>query len=136
MYFFIKQAYWDRLVGNYKDFKNHNGKTGNNRMDFEFENEMNNIFGDDPIVVPHFTLDLLNKKRIIDVIDLVEGEKENIPDVEIEIKKEITNQSEKKSKTKKQKSNTTTAAIDIGNNMIEILLRQEEKKDEHAKQTN
>ena len=46
-------------------------------MDFEFENEMNDIFGDDPTVVPHFTLDSLNKKRSIDVIDLVKNNKKN-----------------------------------------------------------
>lgn len=103
-------------------------------MDFEFENEMNDIFDDDPTVVPHFTLDSLNKKRSIDVIDLVEDDKENTNDIEVEIKKE-TNQLEKKPKSKKSKSNTTTA-IDIGNNMIEILLKQEEKRDERIKQTN
>ena len=76
MLFFYKQTYWDHLIRNYKDFKDHNSKTGNNRIDFEFENEMNEIFGDDPTVVPHFTLDSLNKKRSIDVIDLVENDKD------------------------------------------------------------
>ncbi|CAI2164799.1 4767_t:CDS:2 [Funneliformis geosporum] len=82
------QAYWDRLVRNYKNFKNHNDKTDNNRMNFKFEDEMNDIFGDDLMIVPHFTLDSLNKKRSIDVIDLVEDDKENTSDIEVEIKKE------------------------------------------------
>src|SRR5687767_10961445 len=100
-------------------------------MDFEFENEMNNIFGDDLTVVPHFTLNSLNKKRSIDVIDLVGNDKKNTSDIEVEIKKK-TNQLEKKPKSKKLKSNTITA-INIGNNMMEILLRQEEKRDEYTK---
>ncbi|CAI2170192.1 19613_t:CDS:2 [Funneliformis geosporum] len=62
-------------------------------MNFEFEDEMNDIFDD----------------------------KENTSDIEVEIKKE-TKQLERKPKSKKSKFNTTTA-IDLGNNMIEILLR-------------
>jgi hypothetical protein len=59
---------------------------------------MNEIFSDDSTVIPHFTLNSLNKKRSIDVIDLVENDKdlvgnnkENTPDIEIEVKKETTN---------------------------------------------
>ncbi len=57
-------------------------------MDFEFKNKMNDIFDDNLMVISHFILDLLNKKKSIDVIDLVENNKKNTFDIEIKIKKE------------------------------------------------
>lgn len=43
---------WKKLEGKYKKNQEHNGKTGNDRKDMEFYEELSDFFGSDPKIVP------------------------------------------------------------------------------------
>ena len=46
---------WKSLTRAYKNVKDHNKKSGNNKKSFEFESQMDDFFGDDPTIVPVVT---------------------------------------------------------------------------------
>ena len=46
---------WKSLTRAYKNVKDHNKKSGNNKKSFEFESQMDDLFGDDPTIVPVVT---------------------------------------------------------------------------------
>ena len=43
---------WKKLEEKYKKIQEHNGKTGNDRKDMEFFEELSNFLGSDPIIIP------------------------------------------------------------------------------------
>lgn len=43
---------WKSLIRAYKNVKDHNKKSGNNKRSFEFQSQMDDLFGDDPTIVP------------------------------------------------------------------------------------
>lgn len=47
---------WKLLLRACKNVKNHNKKSGSGTKSYEYENELNDILGNDPIINPTFTL--------------------------------------------------------------------------------
>ena len=43
---------WKKLEEKYKKIQEHNGKTGNDRKDMEFYEELSDFFGSDPKIIP------------------------------------------------------------------------------------
>ena len=43
---------WKKLQERYKKIQEHNGKTGNDRKDMEFYEELSDFFGSDPKIIP------------------------------------------------------------------------------------
>ncbi|XP_067051789.1 uncharacterized protein [Acropora muricata] len=43
---------WKKLEERYKKIQEHNGKTGNDRKDMEFSEELSDFFGNDPKIIP------------------------------------------------------------------------------------
>jgi hypothetical protein len=58
---------WKSLLRAYKNVKDHNKKSGNGKKTYEYENELNDILGNDPVINPSFTLssssDIPTEKR-------------------------------------------------------------------------
>lgn len=46
---------WKSLLRAYKNVKDHNKKSGSGTKSYEYENELNDILGNDPIISPTFT---------------------------------------------------------------------------------
>lgn len=47
---------WKSLLRAYKNVKDHNKRSGSGTKSYEYENELNDILGNDPIISPTFTL--------------------------------------------------------------------------------
>ncbi|XP_033730554.1 trihelix transcription factor GT-1-like isoform X1 [Pecten maximus] len=54
---------WKSLMRAYKNVKDHNKKSGNNPKTYEYEEELDEIFGQNPCIVPKFTLSTNSSKR-------------------------------------------------------------------------
>lgn len=46
---------WKSLIRAYKNVKDHNNKSGNNKNTFEYESQLDDLFWDDPLIKPGVT---------------------------------------------------------------------------------
>lgn len=57
---------WKSCVRAYKNIKDHNNKSGNDKKEYEFQKELDAIFGNDPIVQPVKVLTSGRKRKLDD----------------------------------------------------------------------
>ena len=55
---------WKKLEEKYKKVKEHNDKTGNDRKECDFQEELEEFFGTDPKIIPTATVSSLTAKAI------------------------------------------------------------------------
>ena len=58
------QGRWKSLARGYKNVKDHNQKSGNDRKCYEYEDQLDDLFGNDPKIVPKVTTSSLKRSRI------------------------------------------------------------------------
>ena len=82
--------------------KYHNNKSGNDQKHYEYENELDRVFGDDPLISPKVVSSSLKKKLSLD--DFERGGQANLPGASTD-QEEIQEPDREKSK-KLEKSNS------------------------------
>ena len=58
------QGRWKSLCRAYKNLKDHNNKSGNDPKHYEYENELDQVFGDDPLISPKVVSSSLKRKKL------------------------------------------------------------------------
>ena len=74
------QGRWKSLCRAYKNVKYHNNKSGNDQMHYEYENELDQVFRDDPLISPKVVSSSLKKKLSLD--DFERGGQATLPGLE------------------------------------------------------
>lgn len=96
------QGRWKSLCRAYKNVKYHNNKSGNDQKHYEYENELDQVFGDEPLISPKVVSSSLKKKLSLD--DFERGGQATLPGASTD-REEIQEPDREKSK-KLEKSNS------------------------------
>lgn len=109
---------WKKLEEKYKKVKEHNDKTGNDRKECDFQQELEEFFGTDPKIIPMATVSSLTAKPATG---------NTSTDDEEELPLASYREPPKKKKKRRSKSSATE--------MIEFLTeyKEEKRKEEEAK---
>ena len=117
------QGRWKSLCRAYKNVKDHNNKSGNDPKHYEYENELDQVFGDDPLISPK-VVSLKKKKLSLD--DFEKGGQATLPGASTD-QEEILEPDRKKSK-KLVKSYSN----DVLGFLKDFVNQQEQKKEKEA----
>lgn len=71
------QGRWKSLCRAYKNVKYHNNKSGNDQKHYEYENELDQVFGDEPLISSKVVSSSLKKKLSLD--DFERGGQATLP---------------------------------------------------------
>ena len=109
---------WKKLEEKYKNVKEHNDKTGNDRKECDFQQELEEYFGTDPKIIPTATVSSLTAKPATG---------NTSTDDEEELPLASCREPPKKKRKRRSKSSATE--------MIEFLTeyKEEKRKEEEAK---
>ena len=109
---------WKKLEEKYKKVKEHNDKTGNERKECDFQQELEEFFGTDPKIIPTATVSSLTAKPATG---------NTSTDDEEELPLASCREPPKKKRKRRSKSSATE--------MIEFLTeyKEEKRKEEEAK---
>lgn len=108
---------WKKLEEKFKKVKEHNGKTGNDRKECEFQEELEQFFGTDPKIIPVATVSSLTANPATG--NTSTDEEEELP---------LASYREPAKKKKRRSKSSATE-------MIEFLTeyKEEKRKEEEAK---
>jgi len=120
------QGRWKSLCRAYKNVKDYNNKSGNDRKHYEYENELDQVFGDDPLISPKVVSSSLKRKKL-SLDDFEKGGQATLPGASTD-QEEIQEPDRKKSK-KLGKSNSN----DVLGFLKDFVNQQEQKNEKRSR---